>query len=202
MDRPKSEIKLQQKEVKKRGAREVKEEQGEPVKASVKPARQFDKQDQHITRPGPQIGKSDKVQAETPKEPAQKFERRMTLEKTAESAPKPEVVSPDRPTPLPERQTPKRPAQKSEAVYPAKPGHPLPKSEMTDNQKNGNSGDKTERVNPVKPGRPVVKPDGVAPHPSSKPENVKPVRPGPYEKPQDTMPVQPTSKKEGTRVWL
>ena len=185
MNRPRSEMKLQQKEIKSRGEGTPGAGPGAAAKpaarservAPAKPGQQ-DKPSQpagpeRVTpaKPGPQ---------EKPVQPA--GPERVTPAKPPQPekpAARPERVAPAKPGPQekpvqpagPERVSPSRPAQpeqpaaRSERVSPAKPG-----KQDKPGQPAG-----PERVSPAKPPQPV--------QPAARPERVTPAKPGPQEKP-------------------
>lgn len=201
VNRPKSEIRLQQKEIKRqRVTRDPVEEQEKPVKRSGKQERSPVKIDRQPTqqpdiqpaKPERPSIKSEKIEAEKQGKRIPKPEGMMAPEKQSSSQQKPEVIAPVKPVP--------------QAASPARPTRPTPKPEGTEKERNGNSGMKPERATPAKPGYPSPKPEGVAPEKTDQPpvkaESVKPVRPSPYERHEQNVPGKPASKADGSKVWL
>ena len=185
INRPKSELKLQQKEIK-RAAREAKEEPGDLRKPTVKPGEPSAKPE------GVEIEKPGKPKGVVPSKPA----------------PKPEVVAPVRPVPKPERVAPEKPvpAPKPEGIAPEKsdkPDKPASKPERVRAPKPGPS-EKSEGVIPAKPtpkpervvpSEPVPKPEAVVPpKPATKPERVAPAKPG--QKIEGEVSEKPAPKKD------
>jgi hypothetical protein len=159
VNRPKSELKLQQKEIKRRAAREPKEGQEQSVKPSAKP-------DRPSTKPG-------RIETEKPGKPTLRFEGNTVPEKRAVPAPKPEVVTPVKPVPKLERQAPEKVAPKSEETNGVKPARPAPKPGRVAPDKTDKPSDEPESVKPVRP-RPNEKPDGIVPpKPISRQEGTK-----------------------------
>jgi hypothetical protein len=220
MNRPKSEMKLEQREFKKRAGRETRDESGESLKPSAKPERQPGRQDLQPVKPEPpnarqgasavrpdrQAGKPNKGDAEQQGRPSLKPERVVVPEKPASLSPSTESLAPNKPVPRVERQIPDKPAPRTDESLSARPGRPGQKVERLENENNGSSSMKPDKANSVKHGRPPVKPEGVAPEKAEKPaektEGVKPARPRPNGTPEDVVPPKPVSKTEGTKVWL
>jgi hypothetical protein len=159
VNRPKSELKLQQKEIKRRAARDPKEEQEQSLKPSAKP-------DRPSVKPG-------RIETEKPGKPAPRFEGNTVPEKRAVPAPKPETVKPVKPVPKAERQAPEKVAPKSEETNGVKPARPAPKPGRVAPDKTDKPSDEPESVKPVRP-RPNEKTDGIVPpKPISRQEGTK-----------------------------
>jgi len=170
INRPKSEMKLQQKEIKKAG-REAKDKPGAPVKPSVKPG-----------RPSP---KPQGVEAEQPEKQIPKPKEAVAPVKPA---PQTETVAPAKPG---------RPATKAEGVAPDKPDQPISKPERVKPPRPRPAG-KPEDVTPMKPtSKPErVTPS----KPDSKPEAVAPTRPVPKaEKATPAKPAQKIEGEVSTK---
>ena len=183
INRPKSEMKLQQKEIK-RAAREAKEEPGvspkptaKPVKPSAKPEGvETDKLGKPLSKP------EGVVPPAKPGRPAKKLEGDAP-DKLDQPTSKPERVKPPKP----------RPQEKPEDVAFPKTGKPSAKPEGVAPDKLDQPTSKPERVKPPKP-RPMEKPEGVETEktvkPISKPEKVAPAKPQPKEKPEKVAPAK------------
>ena len=194
VNRPKSEIKLQQREIK-RPARAAQDKPGEPRKPSPKPG-----------RPSP---KPEGVETQKPGKPISKPEGVVPSAKPGRPAPKPEGIAPDKPdqpTPKPERvrSLKPRPAEKPEDVTPVRPtpkpkgvvpSKPAPKPEVVAPAR---PAPKPERVVPAKPGQTIE--GDVSEKPAPKRDRVEPAKPQPKEKPEklaptkDEEPDQPNKK--------
>ena len=194
MNRPKAEIKFQQREIKTGG------KPSQPEKPGARPERVAP------ARPSQQEKPAARPERVKPPKPSQK-------EKPGQPAPptpRPERVSPpkpgqaEKPAARPERVAPARPSQQEkpaarpERVKPPKPsqkekpGQPAPPTP------------RPERVSPPKPGqaeKPAARPERVAParpnqqeKPAARPERVKPPKPSQKEKPG--QPAPPTPRPE------
>jgi hypothetical protein len=166
VNRPKSELKLQQKEIKGRAAREPKKDVEQSVKPSTKPDRPSVQPDRPSAKPGG-------IETEKPSKPAPRFEGNTVPEKRAVPAPKPKAVTPIKPDPKAERQAPEKVAPKSEETNGVKPARPAPKPGRVAPDKTDKPSDEPESVKPVRP-RPNEKTDGIVPpKPISRQEGTK-----------------------------
>ena len=177
INRPKSEMKLQQKEIK-RAAREAKDEPGVSPKPTAKPVKPSAK---------PEGVETDKLG-----KPLSKPEGVVPPAKPGRPAKKPEGVAPDK---LERVRPPKaRPQEKPEDVTPVKPT-PKPEGAVQSKQV-----PKQEGVTPVKqapkpervaPAKPAPKIEGeVSEKPAPKQERVAPAKPQPKEKPEKIAPAK------------
>ena len=168
INRPKSEMKLQQKEIK----RAAREEPG----VSPKPA----------AKPGKPSAKPEGVETEKPGKPLPKPEGVVAPAKPEKPSAKPKGV---------ETEKPGKPLPKPEGVVaPAKPGRQVPKPERITPDKLEQPTSKPERIKPPKP-RPQEKPEEVTPvKPTSKPERVAPAKQVP--KPEGVTPAKQAPKPE------
>jgi hypothetical protein len=201
VNRPKSEIKLQQKELKKT-AREAKEGPVEPGKPSPKidkPTAPQPKPEGAITpvKPGRPSTKPEAIAPEKPDQTIQKPERvkparPRPAEKTEDATPakvapkpesvapvkpvvtKPEKVAPAKPTPKVENEPIEKPVSKKERVTPAKPAKKM-EGEIAEKPV-----PKKERIAPVKP-TPKVESEPVE-KPAPKKERVTPAKVRPADK--------------------
>jgi hypothetical protein len=194
INRPKSEIKLQQREIK-RAAKTRQEEPGEPPrKPSPKPGQPSAKPEGVETeKPGRSIPKPEGVVAPAkPGRPSPKPEG-IAPEKPVQPTSKPERVRPPKPRPpeKPEGVEPLRPSPKPEGITPAKPG-PRIEGEVSEKP-----APKRERVAPVKP-QPKEKPEKIAPAKQEKQDqpNKKPGRTPAKVRPQDKQKGEPDEQEK------
>jgi hypothetical protein len=168
VNRPKSEIKLQQKEIKSPGVAGKPEQQ--PAQPAARPERVAPVKPSQQEKPG-QPAVPERVTPAKPAQPAQPVAR---PERVAPARPS-QQDKPVQPT-VPERVSPAKPAQpeqpaaRPERVAPARPGQQDKPVQPT----------VPERVSPAKPAQPV--------QPAVRPERVAPARPSQ----QQEKPVQPT----------
>jgi hypothetical protein len=181
INRPKSEMKLQQKEIKKA----AREESGVSPKPTAKPVKPSAKPEGVETeKPGKPLPKPEGVAPSAkPVRPAPKSEG-VAPDKLDQPTSKPERVRPPKPLPQekPEGVTPVKPASKPEGVVQSKP---VPKQEGVTPVK---PAPKPERVAPAKPA-PKIEGD-VSEKPTPKKERVAPPKQQPKEKPEKTAPAK------------
>ncbi len=164
VNRPKSEIKLQQKEIKRSGEGTAVTRPGVAVKPGQQPA----------ARP-------ERVAPAKPSQPERVAPARPSPPEQPGQAARPERVSPARPVP------PEQPAARPERVAPAKPSQPerVAPARPSPPEQPGQAA-RPERVSParpVPPEQPAARPERVAPAKPSQPERVAPARPSPPEQP-------------------
>jgi hypothetical protein len=209
VNRPKSEIKLQKREIRSPGVAGPEQQPGRPAERSerVAPARPG-QQERRGQPAGPE-----RVSPEKPAQPAERSERvapakpgqqerrgqpagpeRVSPEKPAQPAERPERVAPAKPGQQerrgqpagPERVSPEKPAQpaeRPERVAPAKPGQQERRGQPAG----------PEQVSPEKPAQPAERPERVAP---AKPkEAIKPPERKVEEKPKEQRPAQKQIEK-------
>ena len=187
VDRPKSEIRLQQRELRK-VTRETKDDAGESIKPSPKPGRA--------------VQKNEGVDTEKPVKPLARPERSMLPAKTDRQVPRQEettIEKPDQTISKPERVKPGRP-RSTEKTEDAKQMKSVPKS---DDNLSSRPVPKPERVTPAKPIK--QKPERIIPDKSGQHiEGDAPEKPiskrdqGAYPKPQTKQkPDKPVPDKHG-----
>jgi len=190
VNKPKSEIKLQQKELKKT-SRESKEgpvEPGKPSPKVSKPATPPPKPEETIApvkpKPGRAVPKPEAVAPEKSDQPAPKPERVRPVRPLPTE--KPEGVAPVKPSPKAEAVTPIKPAERPEKVAPVKPVQRI-EGEIADKP-----APKREQGAPIKPS-PKVERETVE-KPAPKREKVEQVKPSP--KIEKEAVEKPAPKKE------
>ena len=190
MNRPKSEIRLQQKEIKNRGGGEgtVGARPGVPARPEQQPAARPERvapaRPSQPERPG-QPARPERVSPAKPAPPEQPVERPERVAPARPSQPerpgqpaRPERVSPAKPA------QPEQPVERPERVAPARPSQPERPGQPA----------RPERVGPAKPGQPeqpVERPERVAPARPSQPE-----RPGQPARPERVSPAKPAPPQQ------
>jgi len=196
VNRPKSEIKFQQREIKGRGEGTA----GSPPGAAAKPEQQPAQREQPAARPE-RVAPAKPSQQEKPAQPA--VPERVSPAKPAQReqpAARPERVAPAKPSQqekpaqpaVPERVSPAKPAQREqpatrpERVAPAKPSQQEKPAQPA----------APERVSPAKPAQreqPAARPERVAPTRPSQPE-----KPGQPAVPERVSPAKPAQREQPT----
>jgi hypothetical protein len=180
MNRPKSEIKLQQKEIKGDGKGAPRVQPGVVVKPESQPGQPATVPERVApARPGQQ------PQPVQPGQPTAKPERIAPARPVppAQSTPTPERVSPAKPGQQPQPVQPGQPTAKPERIAPARPVSPPPPDAPKQRP-----AVETPKPAPVAPTRPVS-----PPQPAPPPERVAPAKPVPPPPPERIAPTRPVS---------
>ena len=189
MNRPKSEIKLQQKEIKTSGKPGQQEKPGKPEQPAARPERVTPVKPAPPEKP---VARPERVAPAKPAPPEKPVARPERVVPAKPAPPEKPVTTPERVAPV-KPAPPEKPVARPERVTPVKPAPP---------EKPVTTPERVAPVKPAPPEKPVARPERVTPvkpappeKPVATPERVAPVKPAPPEKPvarpERVAPVKP-----------
>ena len=201
VNRPKSEIKLQQREIRSTGgAGKAEGQPAQPGQPPARPERTAPGRPPQTEQPAAKPERMAPVRPPQPEQPAPRPERTAPTRPPQPEQPRPPAVPerlsparsapPEQPAPRPERTAPARPPQPEQPRPPAVPERLSPAKPAPPEQ----PAPRPERTAPAKPPQPEQ------PRPPAVPERLSPARPAPQEqpaaRPERTAPARPPQPEQ------